>query len=591
MSLLLLLKGEAGKEEPAPSEVSRIRVVEFPPMRQYILATTPGGRTERWGADEPYAANVIEDLSDSDTASGGHKDLTGALPRKPGTDYGDMKVGTKIEVFGAGQYKISEYRLERAPRTSGDYLVMDPAAVGYQALLTDDEGARAIFLDSEMGAWGEPSARRRTSEEAKPFKLNVNAQVGLLPAGTPGVSGESQPSAIAHSWAQINNEAGVHPDIAESWYDSGGIELGEVLLDFVNVKGLGVGDTNWNNIIQAALDDVATSSEILHDFNATTVSDQAFAIAASRFFLYLQDYYGPSLSFESNWEVQYRNIKVRDRSNLPIYGTWPEVSVLASDAIGYLLSKFAPGLNYSTGSYGSLKPSSFAIPHLAFKDPTTVLDMIAQALRFELLEWGVWSGRDGPTFYLNQRGQREGRKRWRARVRPAKLTETGQQMDQVWNKCVVSWSDVDGSTRTVGPPGSGYPVTDARCEDTDPLNPINEAGEDRTKHLALTQPATVYGAAETAERFLEQAKLLDGSGEATLVGYVEDEHGAESPYYCVHAGDEIEFIDSSIRGYRYIVEATRNRASRSVNVKIDAPPDSYANLLERLSVREGLLGL
>ena len=52
----------------------------------------------------------------------------------------------------------------------------------------------------------------------------------------------------------------------------------------------------------------------------------------------------------------------------------------------------------------------FIIPHLVFKEPATVQEMITQALRFELLEWGVWPGQFGPTFYLNPRGEREGRK-------------------------------------------------------------------------------------------------------------------------------------------------------------------------------------
>jgi hypothetical protein len=563
--------------------VNTLRVTEYPPMRQYVLATTPGGRVYRWGEDESSAANVIESLSDSDSVSGGHKELTGALPRQPGVDYADMKVGTRIENFGAGQYPISEYRLERTPRSSGDYLVMDPAAVGYQVLLTDKEEARALFLDSEMGGWGDPSAEKRKDFAANQY--NINAQVSLAPAG--GTEATPTPAAIVHSWAQINNHANTNPDVAESVYDSGGIELGEVLLDFLSVIGMG---GTWDQIVWAAADAVSYT-ESLKAFGSVTTTAGAYAVAANRFFLSLQTYFPEAFSGEGVWEVQYRNVKVRDRSGLPLYGTWPEVGVLASDAIAYALSRWAPGIHYTTGPYGSLKPSNFVIPHLVFKEPTTVQNMITQALRFELLEWGVWAGESGPTFYLNPRGEREGRKRWRARVRPAKLTETGQQMDQVWNRGVISFTGTDGITRTVGPPGSGYQITDARCEDTDPLNPINEAGEDRTKHLALTTVATAEGAAEVMQRFLEQAKLLDGSGEATLTGYVEDEHGALWPYYYVRAGDLIDFIDSSISGYRYIVEANRNRVSRSVQIKIDAPPDSYAALLEKLGVREVAAGV
>jgi hypothetical protein len=566
-------------------EINRVRVNERPPMRQYILATTPGGRTERWSVDAPLAEQRIEDLNDSDSVPGGFKELTGTLPRKPGVDYSDMKMGTKIEVFGAGQLKVGEYRLERAPRSSGDHLVMDPAASGYQVLLTDDEGARGIFIDADMSGFGPPSARR--VKEMNGFgHVNQDGQSELLPAGDPK-SGEIS---LAHKWATINGTA-AEPDDVESVYDAAGIELGKVLLDFINVKG--GGGSSWKNQVWGMTDDIGfgANGELLKDFNATTAKEQSIAIGAGRRYLMLQSYWAATLSANGDWEDHWRNIKVLDRHGLPLYGTWPKIGVLASDVVGYLLSKWAPGLSFSTGSYGSIKPSSFVIPHLAFKDPTTTQEMITQAVRFELLEWGVWAGQSGPTFYLNQRGQREGRRRWRTRMRPAKFTETGQQMDQVWNRVVVSWPDFDGTTKTVGPPGSGYPVTSTRCEDTDPLNPINEAGEDRTKHIALNDPATLEGAEETAERFLEQAKLLDGSGEATLTGFVEDEHGAEWPYYCVHAGDEIEFLDASIKGYRYIVEAKRRRKERAVGIKIDAPPDSYAALLERIGAREASQGV
>lgn len=575
----------------AGPEINALCITERPPMRQYILATTPGGRTERWAADESEAANVLDDFTDSDSAPGGCKEFTGALPRKPGIDYSDMKLGTKLEVFGAGGFKVSEYRLERTPRTSGDYLVMDPAASGYQVLLSDHEGARAIPLDSDMTSWGEPSASRRAMEALKAWKLNTNAQVSLLPAGTPNEKGEAQPTAISHAWAAYNNNKATEPDVAESWYDGGGIELGEVLLDFLAVKGMAPGDVNWNNDLHAATDGQALSFETLRDFNATSETHKAFAVGAARYFLILQDAYAAESHTETAIECQWRNVKVRDRSGIPLYGTWPEVGILASDFIAWALTQFAPGIHFTTGPYGTLKPSSFVIPHLVFKDPTTLLEMITQALRFELLEWGVWPGQFGPTFYLNPRGQREGATRWRARVRPAKLTETGQQMDLVYDRVVMSWNDVDGSRKTLGYPGSGYILTDNRCEDTDPQNALVEAGEHRVKHLTMDGPATVNGAAETARLFLEKVKLLDGSGEATLTGYVEDEHGAEWPYYYVQSGHEIEFIDSSIRGYRYIVEAPRSRKSRSVNIKLDAPPDSYAAILAELQVRETAAGL
>jgi hypothetical protein len=556
----------------------RVVVNERPPMRQYMLATVPGGRVHRWGEDELAAANVFEDLVDSDSVRGGDKEIACALPRKPGTDYSDMKVGTRVELFGAGGRLISQCRLERTPRTSGDYLTMDPSAMGYQVRLTDKEEARAIPLDAELGAWTEPSTQRR---------LNIIAAVWFLSA-TAGIASNGAGEATASlffDFTSVIKEASKTAG-AELWYDGQGIDIGTLLYDFI-----GDGTTVWDTSAGLSIDDLTTGAEYNSPNGTTALKQSKVAAGAGMKHAFLSDFYTGPGTGQMNNKHYFESVKVQDRSLLPLYGTWPEVGFLASDFIAYALSMWAPGIRFTTGPFGSLRASSFPIQHLTFKEPTTVQEMITAALKFELLEWSVRGTAQGPTFFLNPRGEREGRKRWRARVRPAKLTETGQQMDQVWNRAIVSFNGTDGAQHTVGPAGSGAQYIDPRCEDTDPLNPINEAGEDRTKHLSLSTIASPEGAAEVAQRFLEQCKLLDGSGEATLTGYVEDEHGILWPYDAVHSGDLIDFVDSSIPGYRYIVEATRTRSSRSVNIKIDAPPDSYENLLERLAVKETAAGI
>jgi hypothetical protein len=566
-------------------EINRLRVSERPPMRQYVMATAPNGKTYRFGGDEPNAEQVVEDLEDSSSAPGGNKELTGRLARKPSVDYGDMKMGTKIEVFGAGQRKISEYRLERAPRSSGDYLVMDPAAVGYQTLLTDNEEALEIFVDSDVGSWGDPSAQRRSDSKNAGYPLVASTSTGFDDKG-------EAPAGIIFDFSNVSLEEGRNEAGEQSYY-GGGVDIGEVRAGFQVLAG-SKGSAPWTDNLRIATDDIQSTYKDGTDLNATTQAGAVALVAPEAGYKYaalISAYTGTGSGTNMSDIRVWATPKIFGRSGVPIYGTWPEIGVLASDVIAYLIGKYVPGLNFTTGSYGSVRPSSFVIPHLAFKDqPVTVQEMVNQAIRFELLEWGVWPGQFGPTFFLNPRGQREGRKRWRTRMGPAKFTETGQQMDQVWNRVVVSYPDVDGTTRTIGPIGSGFRVTDARCEDVDPLNPLNEAGENRTKHIALNDPATQEGAAETAQRFLEQVKLLDGSGSAELTGFVEDEHGMEWPYYCVDGGDEIEILGSSAKGFRYIVEAKRSRRGRSVSITIDAPPDAYAALLERLGAREAAQG-
>jgi hypothetical protein len=586
LSLAAAGSAETSLTLTVPTERPRILTFERPPMRQYLLATTPSGRVYRWGEDELQAAEVIEGLTDSGSVPGGDREIAGSLPRLPGIDYDDMKVGTRVELFGAGGRLIRQCRLERTPRSSGDYLTMDPAAMGYQVRLTDKEEAREIFLDSELGAWGDPPIERR--KQLNEAKVDLAAAQSVIP-GAP-----NEPAGIGFDFANVETNS-ERVQAGEAWYDAAGIWINKVIYFFRAIGGYDTSDeTHWLDRVVVCEDEqlvVAETGENHHQStNASAVTftepytGRVYVLLESR---HLTGVSGNTMNGVHVWQAP----KVIGFHGLPLYGSWPEIGILASDVIAYALSQWAPGIRFTTGPYGSLKPSSFLIPHLVFKEPTTVQEMITAALKFEVPEWGVWGTPFGPTFFLNGRGEREGAKRWRTRMRPAKFTETGQQMDQVYNRAVVSFTGPDGRAHTVGPVGSGAEFTDARCEDTDPLNPINVAGEDRTKHISLNDIATPEGGAETAQRFLEGCKLLDGSGEATLTGFVEDEHGAEWPYDAVMEGDLIDFVDSSIPGYRYIVEATHDRETRSANIKIDAPPDSYEALLEQLGVRETAAGV
>src|SRR3954451_10263541 len=276
-----------GEGDELASRSPGLRVREPVPMRQYILATTPRGKTYRWGEDEANADHVFEDLTDSDSVPGGCKELSVSLPRKANVDYDDMTRGTRIELRGAGQHTVWLGTLQDTPRTSGDKLVIAPAAVGYQDDLTLDESAQCIPLDSDMSGWGDPSAARKALSPGA--KFNQNAQVQLLPAGSPETGGVP---AISHSWANMNTTPS-SPDVAESWYDSGGIELGQVMLDFDNVKG--DGGAPWNTGVLSLKDDIATGGtfESLINFNAVDYSHAVLTTAqARRFLLLLQSWFG-----------------------------------------------------------------------------------------------------------------------------------------------------------------------------------------------------------------------------------------------------------------------------------------------------------
>src|SRR5690606_35941388 len=131
--------------------------------------------------------------------------------------------------------------------------------------------------------------------------------------------------------------------------------------------------------------------------------------------------------------------------------------------------------------------------------------------------------------------------------------------------------------------GSGADTESDALADSDPENPANQLGLPRHEVLSMGT-ATAASATEIGRRFLEQAKVLDRSGRARLVGHVEDEHGILHPYSHVRAGDRIVFTDAHDTSPRRVVRAEHNDDERSVSVDLDAPPQGLDALLERLDV-------
>lgn len=536
-------------------------------MRQYVLATTPGGRCHRWGEDEPRAENILSKLDDEDTVPGGYKTATGSLPRKPGVDYSDMQVGTKLEFFGAGHAKHGEYRLERAARLSGDYLTMDPAAFGYQGHLADDNSAQMVFVDGDVSGWGDVSAARR-------IELGFMAPV---PVTTGFQDASATLPAIIFAYERL----------AEFWmgneysYYGGGCELGAIIFNF---KGSGE-DTAWQDIAYGCPADSGAGTTLSADFNAMPESGPYYLAfnAGTRYAGVQTARYQGAASINTYTGIhRWERPTIFGAHGCPIYGAWPNYGLLESDMLAFALARWAPLLNFTTGAFGTIKPTQFFIPQMAFKEPGPISEWIPQMNRFELKEWAVWNDQ---TFWLNDRGQREGRKRWRARIRPTQFKETGEALDRSWNGVVVLWQDVGGQTLAVGPTGSGYTRSTASLLDTDPQNPANQIeGERRWAKLQMKGVSTELGAIRAGEKFLELTKQLDGSGSAVFNGYIEDEHGALWPYYCAHAGDVVDFVDSSLPGDRYVISCHRNRAERKAEITLDAPPQAMEALLEELDV-------
>lgn len=551
-----------------------VSVREKPRTALHYVIETPSGNRYRHAEDEPSAENIPSGAKFGDSMPGGFDQCEYALPRKPGVTYQDLERLSTIYVKGPGGEPAGEYRLERTPRTSGTERSISVQGVGWQAHLEDNKSASEVYVDRDLSHWGTMSRQRRLNLIAATFSYIGDGQVDAdTSTGLPALQLGFDGTGAAVSF------------FVEMWYDAGaGNTLGSIYYDFTSTNSL----STYSGAIGISSNDLDTFHSITADLLTGTNSTGTGTLSATTAFRYgfVQHYVAGISPSAVTHLFTVRRVAVFGSHGLTKRGTAPDEGFYASDIIANAVSRWAPLLNYSTGADGTIKPTTFVIPQLEFREPTTVADMIQQANRFHIRDWAVW---DDKTLYYHDRGDRG--KAWRARVAPAQLEETGPAVDRLWNGVIVQFRDVDGTMKTVGPTGSSADSTSSDLIDTDSENPANKLGIRRWTKIDMGIVSTTAAATEVGRRFLIETKALDSSGKAQLVGHVEDDKGVVRPYWQVRSGDTISFVDAADTSPRRIVKTEKDVDARTCTVDLDAPPDGLNAILERLGVVLVPLGL
>lgn len=542
--------------------------MSYPPTRLSVNVETPRNRHFRWDA--------FNDLQFSTTIPGGFEEFSAALIRKGSLDYPDLEPLSNVRVLGAGGQVLWEGRLESAPRSSGDQLAVSPAAVGHQAALEDRADCTAVFVDRDLSAWVGPSAARK--EALYGLGYDVIEDSSSDPDVSTGV-----PQLVLHNDGRC--AAGM---VSEAWFDAGaGNTLGSVYFDYVG-RALGLGWASHANSAPNDTSGVVGGTDVVGgSVSPSGTRTETFATPARYAMFDLA--IAAAQTGDSNRRMRLRRVTAWG-SQAVKQGTAPDDGVFASDVIGWVVAAFAPSLaTTTTGPLPSIQPTGFVIPQLSFRDPTTALEMINGADRFHHWDWAVWEGQSGPTFFYYPPGARG--KKWRTRVGPSNLQQTGRDVSRLWNGVVITYQDVDGTTLSVGPPGSHANLTDSALLDTDTENPANQAGIQRYPELAMDGVSTAAAAIGVGSLLLAQYKLLDQSGSASLTGWVEDSSGRLCPASQVRAGDYIAFVDASDPSYRRITRTSYEHSTVTTTIDLGAPPEGLDALLERLGVSVVTLGL
>lgn len=531
--------------------------------------TLPGGQVERWGPDELNAANVPGDLTLSDTMPGGHATLASSLLRRIDADYPDERLFSDVHVYGTRGHTAWRGRMAQFPRTHGEGFGVSPGAVGHSAHLRDDASYTDIIVDRDPSHWiPEPLDRRLQLAGS----FDIATMSSIIDAG--GIT-IAVPGGVAVPTSSVK----------EVFYDAGPGQT----IDVFGYQASEAGNLTNFETRQMFSSDSPTASSTGHTLTVNNTV-QSVSLTTDRRWIRVrlamgtgttQPASGSTLTFSKVAVYGTTGITTRDVSG-DLDG------VYASDVIARILDQAAPLLTYTTGAGGSIEPTSFAIPHLAYRDPVTAEYAISDVNKYHLFDWGVYDDRQ---FFFRQPDPT--RLLWEARLSDgAYLDADGLTAEQVINGVFVQYTDATGEAKTVGPPGGNFDDTDTALADTSSSNPFNAQYGSATRKwvpLSLTFPTTLAGAVQIGAAYLLERSLATRRGTVTLTGSATHPTEGKVPCWRPRAGDWISLKDlNGATVPRKIINKTYTHSSRQVRLDLDNTPAKLDAVLARVGVLAGI---
>jgi hypothetical protein len=546
------------------------------PGRLAVSVTHADGSVTRWGFDENDAGDVPGDLTFTTNMPGGFASMSCSLLREI-QPRADESLFDSVKVYGPGSKTVWEGRIAQMPRQGGRSATVNPGAIGWSAHLEDDQSFVEVYVDRDPNSWS-----------AAPIARKLVAVIAGEADDT-RITGSVTPEGLYWSTeGGINSNYLLTGQMKELWYLAPpGTRVSS--MEYVGTTGFGFstvfgGQPMYEAPTLFGTDDYSVGGGYVSNGLTYDGTLHGASLPTSKRFCMIR--------------VKFSNTGTTIRPNATSYLTLNSVAVYgdhgvaasgviggnpdgyyASDVVANIVSRAAPLLNFTTGTAGTIQPSTFVIPHLVFPTPTTAADAIQQTNAYHAWNWAVWDDR---TFYYSPPDTGI---QWQARIADgAQLSLEGDTAEQIINGVVVSYQD-GGIAKTAGPPGSDCTVTDASLQDTASNNPVNSHSIPRRwKTLNISFPTTDAGAIELGAIYLAESLLATRKGSITLQGQVRHPDGMYRPVSHVRAGDSILITDRAGDVSRRIISTSYSHATRTASLDCGFSNEKLNALLERLTV-------
>lgn len=507
----------------------------------------------RFALDDPNPRRRPQGLTFSSSWQGGDEQLSFTVAEAPGEQV-PFDPYDRLQVLAAGGATCEwDGEARTAARsTTGGGVQRAVGALGYSALLEDRRDVMFLGIDRLPDRWRGLSLERRRVLLDTYTPSDGSAESGRLKLAAP---------------AKWDTSAG-RPNV-QIEYDARPLRIGRVEALWGGAGELAAGSSDGNWVWQLRLMDDTDDPTVLAatSFRAAVTADAWTPVAVSYpagaevANLVMRYEAAPGGETEATYELGVRPAVIGDHG-LPLSGSGPaDYGLSAPDVWAYIVREFCPDLEVGQ----MLVQDDIPITQLAEWSPTTPGAIWNQANAFHGNAWDVIDRR----VYCHPFGQGPRAKTWLVRADdPAvDISDDGLDASDAWSGIVVSFTDVDGRSLTVGPPGSTAHVISDQLQ-APATNPAVRAGRVRLDRVTIESQTTLEAAIRAGMLRLAANEERRRRGRITIRGHAWDDQGVGWPCFRVRGGHFVRVTDDDT-ALRRILRATYDDDSGSVTLELD----------------------
>jgi hypothetical protein len=543
--------------------------VEGPPLGLSVNLTDANGVVTRLGPEDTNPEDVPTGITWR-TARDGFADASMTLSRRIDRDYIDTSLLDETEIVGADGTTAYEGRIGAAPRSFDGSHSVSLQCAGWISHARDRQFVET-YIDRDLSHW-------ETTRRAR--------QVALAAAG----SGNFPTSIVQDAtttWPSLRtNLTGAWPanSRSEAFYDIGSqTDIGFIWYRWEKSSVVAPADVNWTWSIQTTDNEDLSGAVSIGELRAAGPGTGYWTIATPvRYALIQQGHAGAGSGTQGADYPIFWTLAVYGNHGLTRGGTTDPGGFYASDVIRDLVGRFCPKLNAS-----GVQATSFAIPHLVFRDLTYPYDAFLEVNKYHLWDFAVWEDK---TLYYQPTDLTD--YDWEIRLDdhdyPATVQLQGDSVQDLANGVTVQYTNVaTGLQETL------FPADHTELQDTAVDNPFTTHGYASWKPYQVTVPTTQEAALQLGRAALAEFNQPQAPGSITIGPHVRDRAGHPQQAWKVRAGQRVSITSSTSLSDRprIISETSYDHDSRKVTLSLDGGVKRLDAVVDRLSVALQAAGL